>query len=299
MFKVILPSYWIWLDKSYHQIARDVISLSEKLKATYEILTFLQRCKRNYLVLDGVSHCFDISLKIKNSASLDQFLTKSKRNLLSILIRSKYSEINDINRCLKERKSKLSDERELNSCPSSLWQRKRLKKDQRELPSTSSTNWKMYGELPEGTHPCSTPDNCKTTDNTADRVTVIGDIKVTKPALQALCTGPKFAISPHFSREELQHTVQTEVAALAYATRWQSAYSLPPQNKQSTSTAVTEQTLPACPSAVTGKSHPVTTQWLKRRSKIYKRHPTDHWEMWCSRKLEPPSHRTYGSQRTE
>ena len=34
---------------------------------------------------------------------------------------------------------------------------------------------------------CSTPDNCKTTDNTADRVTVIGDIKVTKPALQALC----------------------------------------------------------------------------------------------------------------
>ena len=99
------------LDKSYHQIARDVISLSEKLKATYESLTFLQRCKRNYLVPDCVSHCFGISLKIKNSASLDQFLTKSKRNLLSILIRSKYSEINDINRCrcLKERKSKLSE----------------------------------------------------------------------------------------------------------------------------------------------------------------------------------------------
>ena len=41
--------------------------------------------------------------------------------------------------------------------------------------------------------------------------------------------------------------MQTEVAALAYAMRWQSAYSLPAQNKQSTSTAVTEQTLPACP----------------------------------------------------
>ena len=58
-----------------------------------------------------VSHCFDISLKTKNSASLaiDQFLNKSKRNLLSILIRSKFSEINDINRCLKKRKSKLSE----------------------------------------------------------------------------------------------------------------------------------------------------------------------------------------------
>ena len=76
---------------------------------------------------------------------------------------------------------------------------------------------------------------------------MIGDIKVTKPALQALAKGPKFAISPQFSREKLQHTVQTEVAALAYAMRWQSAYSLPAQNKQSTSTAVTEQTLPACP----------------------------------------------------
>ena len=104
--KTLFPTNVVYTTHSYHQIARDVISLSEKLKATYESLTFLQRCKRNYLVPDCVSHCFDISLKIKNSASLDQFLTKSKRNLLSILIRSKYSEINEINRCLKERKSK-------------------------------------------------------------------------------------------------------------------------------------------------------------------------------------------------
>ena len=70
---------------------------------------FCRDANGTILVPDCVSHCFDISLKIKNSASLEQFLTKSKRNLLSILIRSKYSEINDINRCLKERKSKLSE----------------------------------------------------------------------------------------------------------------------------------------------------------------------------------------------
>ena len=77
----------------------------------------------------------------------------------------------------------------------------------------------MYGELRRRNTPkvsCSTPNNCKTADNTADRVTVIGDIEVTKPALQALAKGPKIAISPHFSREKLQQTVQNEVAAFIY-----------------------------------------------------------------------------------
>ena len=77
----------------------------------------------------------------------------------------------------------------------------------------------MYGELRRRNTPkvsCSTPNNCKTADNTADRVTVIGDIEVTKPALQALAKGPKIAISPHFSREKLLQTVQNEVAAFSF-----------------------------------------------------------------------------------
>ena len=229
-----------------------MISLSEKLKATYESLTFLQRCKRNYLVPDCVSHCFDISLKIKKSASLDQLLTKSKRNLLSILIRSKYSEINDINRCLKERKLKLSDRTRTQLMPIISVAEKETQERSERTAFNKFNKLKNVRRTARRNTPkvsCSTPDNCKTTDNTADRVTVIGDIKVTKPALQALAKGlgPKFASSPHFSCEKLQHTVQTEVAALAYAMRWQSAYSLPAKNKQSTSTAVTEQTLPACP----------------------------------------------------
>ena len=279
MFKGILPSCWIWLDKSYHQIARDVISLSEKLKATYESLTFLQRCKRNYLVLDCVSQCFDTSLNIKNSASLNQFLTKSKRNLLSILIRSKYSENNDINRCLKERKSRLS-EWELNSCPSSLWQRKRLKKDQRELPSTSSTNWKMYGELPEGTHPrC--PARHPTTAKQPTTLQIVWLWSVTSRLQNQhfRLLQKDLSLPFHLTSYVKYSNTQCKLKWLLWRMLWDGKVPTHCQHKISSPPQLPwpRRHYQRAPSTVTGKSHPVTTQSWKRRSKIYERTYSGSW----------------------
>ena len=254
------------------KIARDVISLSEKLKATYESLTFLQRWKRNYLLPDCVSHCFDMSLKIKNSASLDQFLTKSKRNLLSILIRSKYSEINDINRCLKEWKSKLSERTRTQLMPIISVAEKETQERSKRTAINKFNKLKSVQRTTRRNTPkvsCSTPDNCKTTDNTADRVTVIGDIQV--PALQALANVPKFAISPHFSRENSNR--QCKLKWLLWRMLWDGKVPTHCQHKISSPPLLPwpSRHYQRAPSTMTGKSHPVTTQWLKRRFKIYKR----------------------------
>ena len=56
-----------------------------------------------------------------------------------------------------------------------------------------------------------------------ERVSVLDNIEVPTAALQALAKGPKFVITPKMSRETLQHSIQVEVAALAYALRWGAA----------------------------------------------------------------------------
>ena len=49
---------------------------------------------------------------------------------------------------------------------------------------------------------------------------MLDNIEVSPPAILALAKGPKFTLSPKVSREDLQHRVQIETAALAYALRW-------------------------------------------------------------------------------
>ena len=53
-----------------------------------------------------------------------------------------------------------------------------------------------------------------------NRASILGNISVSQPALNALSKGPKFTLSPRLSRDELQHSLQVETAALAYSVRW-------------------------------------------------------------------------------
>ena len=68
----------------------------------------------------------------------------------------------------------------------------------------------------------------KVTQPSAERVSVLDDIEVSPTAIGILPKGPKYVVSPSWSRQELQHTVQVEIAALAYSLRWQSAMEAQP-----------------------------------------------------------------------
>ena len=59
----------------------------------------------------------------------------------------------------------------------------------------------------------------------SDKITIIGNIDIPKPALTALAKGPNFTIAPRTTKASLQHQVQIETAALAYAIRWKHATS--------------------------------------------------------------------------
>ena len=82
--------------------------------------------------------------------------------------------------------------------------------------------------LPQCEQPalCTSADtNRPPNDNPSDKITIIGNIDIPKPALTALAKGPNFTIAPRTTKASLQHQVQIETAALAYAIRWKHATS--------------------------------------------------------------------------
>ena len=225
------------LDRSLHQTAKEVVGLNEKLSATYESLTFLQRCKKNGLVPNCVDNCINVSLGIKSSSSLEKLLNRTKKGLLNLLIRSKYSDIRKIRSRIKDLEERLLEHQE------KLEPIIKLAKDTVQKDS-KRTAMSKFNRL-RSAHKNSLPKKDRTASNTgqtastaADRVTIIGDIEVSPTALQALEKGPGFVIAPRISREQLQNTVQTEIAALAYAMRWHSVYNSP--STQSNQTPITE-----------------------------------------------------------
>ena len=74
-----------------------------------------------------------------------------------------------------------------------------------------------------------------------NRVSILGNISVSQPALNTLSKGPKFTLSPRLSRDELQHSLQVETAALAYSIRWHYAHN---QDRNSTTTLPTSPDAP-------------------------------------------------------
>ena len=70
------------------------------------------------------------------------------------------------------------------------------------------------------THTNSTARQLQVTQQPKQRVSVLADIDVSREAINTLAKGLNFALSKPIPRDELQHTVQVEIAALAYSMRW-------------------------------------------------------------------------------
>ena len=61
------------------------------------------------------------------------------------------------------------------------------------------------------------PEKHQPTQRNGDSVTIIDDIEVPDAAAEAFAKGPKYAIGPKITTEDLQETTRIEIAALAYA----------------------------------------------------------------------------------
>ena len=97
----------------------------------------------------------------------------------------------------------------------------------------------------------------KVTQPSAERVSVLDDIEVSPTAIGILAKGPKYVVSPSWSRQELQHTVQVEIAALAYSLRWQSAMEAQPGlNLAASGTNTNNTTLSKTCPFTTGRKEP-------------------------------------------
>ena len=232
----------------FHQTSKEVVGLNEKLSATYESLTFLQRCKKNGLVPNCVDNCIIVSLGIESCSSLEKLLNRTKKGLLNLLIRSKYSDIRKIRSRIKDLEERLSEHQEKLE-PIIKLAKYTVQKDSKR------TAISKFNRL-HCAHKNSLPKNDRTTSNTAqtasaaaDRVTIIGDIEVSPTALQALEKGPGFVIAPRISREQLQYTVQNRDCGSSIRHAMAFCYNSP--STRSNQTPITEASAPDSDSAGT------------------------------------------------
>ena len=107
--------------------------------------------------------------------------------------------------------------------------------------------------------PCgSRPDTLRTAQPSGELVSVLDNIEVSPTTIEILAKGPKYVVTPSWSREKLQHTVQVEIAALAYTLRWQAAMEPQGGSKQASGTTSdnTETLAKTCPFTAGRKEPP-------------------------------------------
>ena len=99
--------------------------MNKKLSATYESLTYLQHCKKNWLVPNCVDNCINFHCEYKVRRHWKSSWSRSTTTgLLSLLIHSKYSDIRKIRSHIKI----LKDCKKLKTNQSSNWRKLPFKK---------------------------------------------------------------------------------------------------------------------------------------------------------------------------
>ena len=201
------------LDQPYFGLSKRLI-LREKLEALHQDLRFLERCEKNGLIPDCARRSINPPVSIRHSRHLQRTLDRTRHSMLTHLIRSKY-------RCISTTKEQIATLQPtlpatiINRLQEPLRIAKRVMK-----MSKKKTLKRKYEQLQKARQQNSTARQLQVTQQPKQRVSVLADIDVSREAINALAKGPNFALSKLIPREELQHTVQVEIAALAYSMRW-------------------------------------------------------------------------------
>ena len=204
------------------------------MESLRQSLTFLYRCKTNGVFPNFILHSVRPPPNMKPTKFLTNFLTRTRRTLLTLAIRTQHQALIQARKSLTELKAKtpssLLSQLEPAITASANETKQRNKSTlQRKFDQLQARTSQQPSDL---NHATTKNQNNNTStknanDDPHDRVTVLNDIHISASALNALSKGPKFTLSPRLSRNELQHTVQIETAALAYAIRWHHVHNTP------------------------------------------------------------------------
>ena len=245
------------LDQSTFRLGKRLVHLTENLAALHQDLTFLRRCKRKKLIPNFISHQISFAHGSNPSGLLQHQLELMRHRLLTHRIRTKYSGIALTKSQIQDAESQLDDPIKRQLEPIIEATRLDTKRRKKFSLKAKFNRLKQQQEQLER--------KCFSKQNPSERVTVLDNIEVSPPAILALAKGPKFTLSPKVSREDLQHRVQIETAALAYALRWNAVIgsSAPPSQ-----TIDAFQDLKSPAHLITkGKSHQGHIQPRRRQSK--------------------------------
>ena len=234
------------LDQSFFRPSTCLIRLTEKLAGHYQSLTFLSRCKKNNLIPTFIKASLPPTTNIRATDSFNKFLARTGRQLLSHHIRSRKADIHHVKvgitatkeelpREVLERLDPILDIAKIESSDTHkarlMCKYNKLLTKRRNSPRKATRRNEEWMIEEERTH-----------ELNSKRVSIMDDIEVSQTALNVLAKGPNFVVTPVITQEDLQHTLQIETAALAYAMRWRSAC------RDSTATMANfDQLTKACP----------------------------------------------------
>ena len=155
-----------------------------------------------------------IPQNLRTSTNIAKLQANLSRKLIRTAIRQKYQDIAN----LKESSNRLRDRIPLSNV-SELMERVKVK-TKRDMKTSliKKFNWlrRTVGHRSKDSGYVELQTN-------RERVSIIGDIDIPEGIIDTFAKGPNFAISRKTTKDELQRTAQVEVAALAYALRWQAA----------------------------------------------------------------------------
>ena len=150
---------------------------------------------------------------IRHSLSLHRFTERTKMRLLAHLIRSKSADIVFTKTAIRDENDRLPDNVRSKLTPIL---------DETRTTSKKIIKTRLIAQFDRLRNAQKRPEPMVASASANSRVSILDDINVPQTAINALAKGPKFVLSSKFNREDLQHTVQVETAALAYAMRWHS-----------------------------------------------------------------------------
>ena len=202
------------LDRQSFGLAKDWMATTERLKSAEQTCLFLRRCLKENVTPTSFRRPCRIPQDLQASSSISKLQTNLSRKLIRISIRQKYRDI----AVLKETSKIIREKIQLNEVEELI---ERISEETKI--SVKSSLIKKFNWLRKKPQHQPKERGYQKTQSNGDRVSIIGNIDVAEEAIETLAKGPSFAISKQITKEELQKTVQVEVAALAYALRWKAA----------------------------------------------------------------------------
>ena len=177
------------LDQSTLRLARNLVSLTEKLALLLQNITFLRRCKRHGIIPNFINNSINLPDSFGNSSQLSRHLKNIKRQMLTHSIRNGFRDVHATKVTITRVEALLPPHVRSKIQPIALLARKNAKSDKKR---TLIAKFDRLVERQRHQQPCgSRPDTLRTAQPSGERVRVLDNIEVSPTAIEILAKGPK------------------------------------------------------------------------------------------------------------